>query len=916
MANEFIIKNGFHSKGDSQITGSLTGTSGTLNEFSSSYALTASHALSAPTSPGGNNQEVQFNNSGVLAGNSNFKINNSTGIVSMINGAYFNSSNSGIIKYTPATEVLGINADDDSAHVEITGYDGGTKIRIGDDSANDGIQITSSLGGVNIKGSIEGTDQFTLPKFNVSASILSFTNNNYKINATNATSIIFNNDDRSVVTRIKGSDGLGSELQVGNKETLISGSLHVKQFGIASSAGLLLNDSANGNTARANSINIIQAPSTSPGSGAPGAPVIIKGGNSDGSGAKGGDLYLEGGIPSAGIGGNIYIAGGNGSTSGSVHLKGNKINLDNTALEYYNNASNFYKLLNYNSSDQCAEIGIISYTATGGNARDVKFFADGEEAFKITGGSSQKATLLGSRSGQHTEVRATSGSFSYLRGASPLVIDADNFKVNSTGEMSSGTGDGISTTNITASSDISSSGTITGNSFVGSGANLTGNARITGSLNVSGSVDIEIPSGSAFTIHEGDASTNYENRLDFYYTQHDPTLEIAARSATSTLLLSKDGGASYSTTLTVLGQLTYKSAGVNYGVQLGTAFKPVTTNQQDLGFYNRRWKNAYLYSGNKLGWGTTNANEHAAFSHTVGTGKVTLESDAYTPSFDIDGPITASAFKGDGSALTNLPASSPFPFTGSANISGSSEIIGSGSAIFQVEGSVGTLFSIDDGLDDVIFAANNISGTPVIEANADNTVKLGKLGGFGIVISGSTPAPSDTSANIIITGSIQHNGSYGLGVAASATIGRFDASNDVVAFSTSDERLKKYVKNIPNALDKVSQINGVTFQWKKTDDEIKQNVHSFEGKDVGVIAQEIEKVLPEVVITRDNGYKAVKYEKIIPLLIESVKELKAEIEELKKSNTPPFAFEKILDDPKVPIGTVPTVEPAEVPDPI
>ena len=224
-----------------------------------------------------------------------------------------------------------------------------------------------------------------------------------------------------------------------------------------------------------------------------------------------------------------------------------------------------------------------------------------------------------------------------------------------------------------------------------------------------------------------------------------------------------------------------------------------------------------------------------------------------------------------------------FPFTGSGGILGSLEIIGSGSGLFSVEGSIGTLFTVDDGLDDVIFAANNVSGTPVIEANADNTVKLGKLGGFGIVISGSTPAPSNTSANIIITGSIQHNGSYGLGVAASATIGRFDASNDVVAFSTSDERLKKYVKNIPNALDKVSQINGVTFQWKKTDDEIKQNVHSFEGKDVGVIAQEIEKVLPEVVTTRDNGYKAVKYEKIVPLLIESIKELKAEIEELKKS---------------------------------
>ena len=159
-----------------------------------------------------------------------------------------------------------------------------------------------------------------------------------------------------------------------------------------------------------------------------------------------------------------------------------------------------------------------------------------------------------------------------------------------------------------------------------------------------------------------------------------------------------------------------------------------------------------------------------------------------------------------------------------------------------------------------------------------------QINGFGIVISGSTPAPSNIAlANILMTGSVSISGSMGVGMSATTTFGRIDAKNDVVAFSTSDERLKKYVKNIPNALDKVSQINGVNFQWRKTDEEVKQNVHSFEGKDVGVIAQEIEKVLPEVVITRDNGYKAVKYEKIIPLLIESIKELKAEIEELKKS---------------------------------
>ena len=205
----------------------------------------------------------------------------------------------------------------------------------------------------------------------------------------------------------------------------------------------------------------------------------------------------------------------------------------------------------------------------------------------------------------------------------------------------------------------------------------------------------------------------------------------------------------------------------------------------------------------------------------------------------------------------------------------------SGSGIFEIEGSVGTLFSVADGLDDVIFAANNISGLPVIEANADNTVRLGKFGGYGIVISGSTPNPTDTAANIIITGSIQHNGSYGLNTDASATLGRLDASNDIVAFSTSDKRLKENITPIENALEKVSKINGVEFDWKELSDDEKTYIHGNEGHDVGVIAQEIESVLPEVVTQRDNGYKAVKYEKIVPLLIEAIKELQDEIKQLK-----------------------------------
>jgi|TARA_B110001454_G_scaffold165700_1_gene155482 hypothetical protein len=126
------------------------------------------------------------------------------------------------------------------------------------------------------------------------------------------------------------------------------------------------------------------------------------------------------------------------------------------------------------------------------------------------------------------------------------------------------------------------------------------------------------------------------------------------------------------------------------------------------------------------------------------------------------------------------------------------------------------------------------------------------------------------------------NGSLAVGnITNSSTTGRIDASNDIVAYSTSDCRLKKYIKPISNALDKIDQIRGVEFDWKVTDEKMEEEVHSFEGHDVGVIAQEIEAVLPEVVVTRDNGYKAVNYEKIVPLLIQGIKELKSEVEILK-----------------------------------
>ena len=66
-------------------------------------------------------------------------------------------------------------------------------------------------------------------------------------------------------------------------------------------------------------------------------------------------------------------------------------------------------------------------------------------------------------------------------------------------------------------------------------------------------------------------------------------------------------------------------------------------------------------------------------------------------------------------------------------------------------------------------------------------------------------------------------------------------------------------------------------EWVKNKD-----IHSFEGKDIGVIAQEIEEVLPEVTITREDGYKAVRYEKMVPFLISCIKAQQTQIDELRE----------------------------------
>lgn len=104
--------------------------------------------------------------------------------------------------------------------------------------------------------------------------------------------------------------------------------------------------------------------------------------------------------------------------------------------------------------------------------------------------------------------------------------------------------------------------------------------------------------------------------------------------------------------------------------------------------------------------------------------------------------------------------------------------------------------------------------------------------------------------------------------------GSLHAGKDVVSFCTSDIKFKENVTNIDNPLDKVKCINGVTFDWN-------DQQQTYTGADTGLIAQEVEQLnLPGLCVNREDGTKAVKYERVIPLLVECIKELTEKVERL------------------------------------
>ena len=183
--------------------------------------------------------------------------------------------------------------------------------------------------------------------------------------------------------------------------------------------------------------------------------------------------------------------------------------------------------------------------------------------------------------------------------------------------------------------------------------------------------------------------------------------------------------------------------------------------------------------------------------------------------------------------------------------------------------------------------ANNLtfgltSGTTINTATGDlildssnNKVHItanAEVDGTLTVDSSTNSSSKDTGALILTAGGLGVEGNIHAG-------GAIHAAGDIFAFSSSDIELKEDISPIENALDMINSLSGNTFAWKP-----EANIFGNKGMDTGIIAQEVEALgLPGVAKRRGDGTLGVRYDRLVPVLIEAVKELTAKVKSLESN---------------------------------
>ena len=165
-----------------------------------------------------------------------------------------------------------------------------------------------------------------------------------------------------------------------------------------------------------------------------------------------------------------------------------------------------------------------------------------------------------------------------------------------------------------------------------------------------------------------------------------------------------------------------------------------------------------------------------------------------------------------------------------------------------------------------IVSSGGTFGNIQIGTTNDNTIDTKT--GTGNLIIDSAGGTIDINDNVDISGNLVCGGT-----------GTF--TGDLIAFSSSDETLKENLVAIPNALTKVGLMTGYTYDWKAAKYNDTDHLTVVGESDTGVIAQQVAALgLPGITTTREDGTMAVRYERIVPILIEAIKELEARVKTL------------------------------------
>jgi hypothetical protein len=287
---------------------------------------------------------------------------------------------------------------------------------------------------------------------------------------------------------------------------------------------------------------------------------------------------------------------------------------------------------------------------------------------------------------------------------------------------------------------------------------------------------------------------------------------------------------------------------------------------------------------------------NAFYAGTLATTNTTESTTTTTGAFTVAGGVGIAKNLNVGGSLSVAGVST---FTGLLDANGGATIDNIRIGVAgdnEIDTSTGNL-TIDSAggtttLDDNVSITGTATVTGLLDANGGasiDNIQIGitgdneidtSTGNLTIDSAGGTTTLDDNvsvTGTLSVSSTLSVNGNTTLGNDSgdiTTVNGELRVTGDITAFYTSDQRFKDNIQPIENPLAKVISISGNTYSWNEKSGK--------EGNDVGVIAQEVLEVLPEAVTTRDNGYLAVDYQRLVPLLVEAIKELSGKVEYLEQ----------------------------------